>query len=278
MNQPDPINDFSRLCIHTQTTRPWDLRQCIEEYSKAGIYWLSIWRHLLEGTSLRDARQLIDDFGMNVVSLVRGGFFASQEASQRRKSIRDNLLAIEEASDLGAPLLVLVCGADPGQPLETSRKQIGEGISEILPGAEKAGIRLAIEPLHPMYASDRSAINTLKQANDLAEMLHSDMVGVAVDLYHLWWDPDLQDQINRSGSLGKLFAFHVSDWKPAMTDMLNDRGLMGEGCIPIRQIRSWMEEAGFTGCHEVEVFSEKYWSMDQTAYLNMIKQAYLKHT
>jgi sugar phosphate isomerase/epimerase len=278
MTQPDPINDFSRLCLHTQTNRPWDLKQCLAESSKAGIYWISVWRHLLEGISVRDARRLIDDHGMNVVSLVRGGFFASQEASRRRNAIRDNLSAIEEARAIGAPLLVLVCGADPRQSLETSRKQIGEGIFEILPHAEEAGIRLAIEPLHPMYAADRSAITCMKQANDLAEMLHSDMVGVAVDLFHTWWDPDLQDQINRCGAMGKLYAFHVSDWKPAMADMLNDRGLMGEGCIPIKQIRSWMEEAGFTGVHEVEIFSEKYWSMDQNEYLNMIKQSYLKNT
>ncbi len=274
----DKIANLSQLCIHTQTTRPWNLGQCIEHYASTGITGISIWRHLLEGISLSVARQQLKGHDMTVVSLVRGGFFASAEASGRKRAIEDNLQAIRDAEMIGSPLLVLVCGADPRQSLASSQEQIGEGICKILPLAEETGIRLAIEPLHPMYAADRSAITTMKQANDMVSEIHSGLLGVAVDVFHLWWDPDLQEEISRCGRMGKLFAFHICDWKPDMTDMLNDRGLMGDGCIDLKQIRGWMEEAGFEGYHEVEVFSETYWSMDQQQYLKKIKKAYVEHS
>jgi sugar phosphate isomerase/epimerase len=271
------MSDLSRLCVHTQTTRPWNLFQCAEHYARAGIRGISIWRHLLQGISLAQARRHLDDHHMEVVSLVRGGFFASADAASRKRAIEDNLKAIAEAEAIGAPLVVLVCGTDPRQSQTVSREQIGEGISAILPRAEEAGIRLAMEPLHPMYAADRSAVTTIGLANDMVEKIGSHLLGVAVDVFHLWWDPRLQDEIRRCGKMGKLFAFHISDWKPDMSDMLNDRGLMGEGCIDLKLIRSWMAASGFDGHLEVEVFSEKYWSMDQEAYLDMIKQAYLEH-
>jgi len=174
-----------------------------------------------------------------------------------------NLLAADE------PLF-----RDPSQPLEESRKQIYDGISSILPEAEAAGVRLAIEPLHPMYADTRSAINTIAQANDLAEIIKSPYVGVAVDVYHLWWDPDLEKEIGRTGKNDALLAFHVCDWKSPTTDILYDRGLMGEGCIPLRKIRSWVEATGFNGFIEVEIFSNNYWKQDQSVFLQNIISAY----
>jgi sugar phosphate isomerase/epimerase len=272
---PDKIPDLSRLCVHTQTTRPWSLRQCAEYYPAAGIRGISVWRHLLEGSSPGEAGRLLASSGLEVVSLVRGGFFASVRPLARKSALEENLRAIDEAAAIGAPVLVLVCGADPGQSQQVSRGQIRDGIEAILPRAEQAGIRLAIEALHPVYAADRSAITTLKQANDMALSIDSEYLGIAVDAYHTWWDPDLQGEISRCGNRGRLFAFHISDWKPVMEDVLNDRGLMGEGCIDLRQIRGWMEEAGFTGFHEVEIFSQKYWAIDQGEYLKMIRKAYL---
>lgn len=171
-------------------------------------------------------------------------------------------------------MIVLVCGADPSQPLEDSRKQIHDGIAAIIPEAKAAGVKLAIEPLHPMYADTRSAINTLAQANDLAESLDTPWVGVAVDVYHLWWDPSLENEIKRCGKNNNLLAFHICDWKSPTTDMLNDRGLMGEGCIPLRKIRSWVEDAGFKGFIEVEIFSNEYWKQDQSEFLKRIVKAY----
>jgi sugar phosphate isomerase/epimerase len=187
-------------------------------------------------------------------------------------------MAIEQAASIGAPLLVLVCGSDRRQSLERSREQIREGIMSILPFAEAAGVKLAIEPLHPMYASDRSAINTLKQANELAADINSEWVGVAIDVYHLWWDPFLKEQIERCAGQKHLFAFHVCDWNVPTVDMLNDRGLMGEGCINIPEIRSWVEATGFSGYNEVEIFSNKFWATDQKEYLEKIKKTYLTNT
>ncbi len=275
---PSELKDFSKLCVHTLTTKPWDLKECVANYHAAGIHGITIWRNVLENKDLNECKQILDDYGMNVVSVARGGFFPSIEKSKRIKAIDDNLLAIEQAHAIGAPLVVLVCGADGNQSLEKSRDQIKEGITSILPAATAAGVKLAIEPLHPMYAGDRSAINTMEQANDMAEAINSDFVGIAVDVYHLWWDKHLQHEIKRSGTQGNLFAFHVCDWNVPTTDFLNDRGLMGDGCIQISEIRGWMEEAGFTGYNEVEIFSDKYWAIEQKDYLEKIKNAYLKHT
>jgi sugar phosphate isomerase/epimerase len=272
------ISDFSRLCVHTLTTKPWDIESCVKNYSAAGINGITIWRNVLENKNLNEVKALLDGYGMKVVSLARGGFFPSVEPAQRQKALDNNLLAIEQAAAVGAPLIVLVCGADGRQSLEKSREQIAEGIVSILPAAQSAGVKLAIEPLHPMYAGDRSAINTISQANDMAEMIHSDFVGLAIDVYHLWWDPSLRTEINRCAANKQLFAFHVCDWNVPTTDFLNDRGLMGDGCINVPEIRSWMEDAGFKGYHEVEIFSDKYWATDQQAYLEKIKNAYLTKT
>ena len=272
------ILDFSKLCVHTLTTKPWDIEACVKNYSAAGIKGITIWRNVLENKNLKEVRRLLDDSGMEVVSLARGGFFPSVDAKKRQLAIDDNLWAIEQAEAVGAPSIVLVCGADGRQSLEKSREQITEGILKILPAARKAGIKLSIEPLHPMYAADRSAINTLRQANDLAEAINSEYVGVAIDVYHLWWDSDLRQEIQRCAAHGHLFAFHVCDWNVPTVDFLNDRGLMGDGCINVPEIRSWVEEAGFEGYNEVEIFSDKYWATDQFAYLEKIKEAYLTKT
>jgi sugar phosphate isomerase/epimerase len=212
------------------------------------------------------------------VSLCRGGFFPSKDSGKRKGAIDDNRRAIAEAAELGTSLIVLVCGAEPSQPLEESRKQIRDGIEAILPEAAAAGVKLAIEPLHPMYADTRSAINTLAQANDMAEALNSAWVGVAVDVYHLWWDPSLEKEIKRCGEAGNLSAFHICDWKVPTSDLLLDRGLMGEGCIPVKQIRSWVEATGFLGFNEVEIFSTAYWKEDQADFLQKIINAYKEHS
>jgi len=272
------IHDFSKLCVHTLTNKPWNLRQCVENYSAVGIQGITIWRNVLEGKNLKECKQILDDHNMDVVSLARGGFFPSVEEPERVKAIDDNLRAIEQAAALGAPVLVLVCGADGRQSLEKSRDQIKEGIVKILPEAKAAGVKLAIEPLHPMYAGDRSAINTLAQANQMCEEINVEFVGVAVDVYHLWWDDNLQNEIKRCGENGNLLAFHICDWNVPTTDFLNDRGLMGDGCINIPEIRTWVENAGFHGYNEVEIFSDKYWAEDQLNYLEKIKNAYLHYT
>lgn len=272
-----PLADLDRLCIHTITTKSWSLETAAERFSAAGVQGITVWRDALAGRDIAASGQMLRDRGLSVVSLCRGGFFPGSTAAERQKAIDDNRRAIAEAHDLGAPLVVLVCGAVPGQALTESRRQIADGIAAVLDDCAASGVKLGVEPLHPMYADSRSAINTLGQANDLCEELASPHVGVAADVYHLWWDPALETEIARCGRLGKLFAFHVCDWRTPTIDLLNDRGLMGEGCIPLRQIRGWVEAAGFRGFNEVEVFSHRLWAMDQDAYLANIIQAYRNH-
>ena len=272
-----PLADFSKLCVHTQTNKPWTIEQCINHYAAAGIRAISIWRHLLEGKDLSNIKKLLIKSKIEVVSLVRGGFFPAVDQEQRVLALEDNRLAIEQAAALGGPQVVLVCGTDPNQSLKVSRQQIKEGIIALIPQAERLGVKLSIEPLHPMYAGDKSAIVTLGQANDLCEEVDSPWVGVAIDVYHLWWDDQLEKEIYRCGRSGNIFAFHVCDWRVPTIDFLTDRGLMGEGCIPVKQIREWVEKAGFKGYNEVEVFSERLWTQDQKLYLEKIKKAYFKH-
>ncbi|HUJ43446.1 MAG TPA: sugar phosphate isomerase/epimerase family protein [Opitutaceae bacterium] len=272
-----PLRDFSRLCLHTITTRPWAIAEAVPRYAAAGIKGITVWREALAGRDGAATGRLIGEHGLAVVSLCRGGFFPAATAALRRQAIDENRRCIDEAAALGAPLLVLVCGAVPGQPLAESRRQIAAGIAAVLPQAAAAGVKLAIEPLHPMYAGDRSAVNTLQQARALCHELRSPSLGIAVDVYHTWWDDRLAEDIAACGREGTLFAFHICDWRTPTEDLLEDRGLMGEGCIPIRQIRGWIEAAGFTGFHEVEIFSRRLWAADQAQYLEAIKVAYLAH-
>lgn len=271
---PKHITDLSKLCLHTITTKPWNIGLAAENYAAHGVKGITVWRDALNNRHIGRTGIMLRNHGLEIVSLCRGGFFPNINPEKRKQAIADNLKAIDEAQELGTKMIVLVCGADPAQSLEDSRKQIADGISEILPVASAAGIKLAIEPLHPMYADTRSAINTLKQANDLVQKLQSPWLGVAVDVYHVWWDPDLENEIRRCGENNALFAFHICDWKSPATDFLNDRGLMGEGCIPIKKIRSWVEAAGFDGFNEVEIFSNEYWKQDQSEFLNRVINAY----
>jgi len=270
--------DLSRLCIHTITTKPWQIEEAAKNFAEAGVEGITVWRDALEGRNIKLTGKLLREHDLTIVSLCRGGFFPAKDLNKRKLAIDDNRRAIDEAVELGTSMIVLVCGADPSQPLEESRKQIRDGIAAILPEAAVAGVKLAIEPLHPMYADTRSAINTLAQANDMAEVLNSPSVGVAIDVYHVWWDPSLEKEIERCGANGNLLAFHICDWKVPTSDLLLDRTLMGEGCIPIKQIRSLVEAAGFTGFNEVEIFSTEYWKYDQAEFLKKIITAYKEHS
>ena len=269
---------LSRLCIHTITTKPWEIEEAAMNYAAAGVKGITVWRDALAGRNIKQTRKMLLDHDLTIVSLCRGGFFPDKNESKRKMAIDDNRKAIEEAAELATSMLVLVCGADPSQSLEDSRKQIRDGIDALIPDASAAGVKLTIEPLHPMYADTRSAINTLAQANEIAEELNSPWIGVAIDVYHLWWDPSLEKEIMRCGENGNLAAFHICDWKSPTTDLLLDRGLMGEGCIPVKRIRSWVEATGFTGFNEVEIFSNEYWKEDQSDFLSRIINAYNLHS
>jgi len=271
-----PITDLSRLCLHTVTTKPWPLAVAAKNYAAAGLKGITVWRDSAQNhpDGIKDAGQLCRDEGLEIVSYVRGGFFTALDGAGRQAAIDDNKRIIDEAAALGAPLIVLVCGATPGQSLFTSRAQIAGGLAAVLPHARASGIKLGIEPLHPMYADSRCAVNSATQALDMALALKDDYIGVTIDVVHLWWDDRLQAEIARCGREGKLFSFHICDWKNQPCDMLNDRGLMGEGVINVPEIRGWIEQAGFRGFNEVEIFSNRYWSMDQGDFLKQIIAAY----
>jgi sugar phosphate isomerase/epimerase len=265
------LKDLSRCAIHTFTNKPWSLAQCIAGYTKAGIHGISVWRNALEGIGAVTAGKMLRDAGMKVPALVRGGFFAAP------KALADNLTCIDEAKEIGAEMIVLVVGATPSVALEESRKVVADGIAKLLPHAQSAGVKLAIEPLHPMYAADRSCINRMAEARHVCEQLKHPMLGIAVDVYHVWWDPDLKNEIRIAGEQKTLFGFHVCDWRVNTRHLLTDRGLMGQGCIDIRGIRGWVEEAGFKGFIEVEIFSEEFWAMEQNQYVETIRNAWLDH-
>lgn len=269
--------ELKRLCIHSITTKPWRISEAVSEYARAGVGGITVWRDAFSELSPAELRRYATDAGLSVVSLCRGGFFAAAETARRRRAIEDNLRAIDEAAALGAPHIVMVCGADPEIPLSESRMHIVEGFQAISDHAAKSGVKLAVEPLHPMYADTRSAINTLGQANDMCDIINEPHIGVAVDVYHLWWDPELESEIARTAQADRLFAFHVCDWRSPTRDMLNDRGLPGDGCIRIPTIREWVERTGFNGFIEVEVFSTEYWSMDQHEFLERIVASYNEH-
>ena len=264
-----------RLAIHTITTRQWDLPTAAKKYAAANVTGVGVWRQWLEGRSLTESKTLLDDHGLKAVSLVRGGFFPGLTATERQAALEDNRRALDEAAAIGAPQVVLVCGARPELSLPENRKQITEGIAACIDHAAALGVKLAIEPLHPMYADCRSAINTLGQCNDIIDQLGDTHVGIAADVYHIWWDPQLEAEIRRAGK--RIIAFHVCDWLTPTTDFLNDRGLMGEGCIDIKGIRAMVEATGFNGHIEVEIFSTRHWSRNPDEFFQDILNSYQNH-
>jgi sugar phosphate isomerase/epimerase len=271
---PDP----ALLSLNTATTRKrWGLAQAIEGCARHGIRGIAPWRDLVHAMGVEAAAKAIRAHGLTVTGLCRGGMFPAPDAAGRQVAIDDNLRAIDEAHALHAQCLILIAGGLPSgsKDIAGARVQVQEGIAAILPSARQAGIALAIEPLHPMYAADRACINSMAQALDVCEALDSQGeggLGVAVDVYHVWWDPQLEDQIARAGK-SRLYAFHICDWRVPTRDLLNDRGMMGDGVIDIPSIRAWVQGAGYTGFHEVEIFSElDWWLRDPDEVLEVCKE------
>jgi sugar phosphate isomerase/epimerase len=259
------------------TTKPLGLAAAVAAYRQAGVGGITVWRDALTPRGVNESAKILAGSGLKVVSLCRGGFFPATTAEARQAAVDENRRVIDEAVAIGAPLVVLVCGALPGLTLAEARVQITDALRRLVPYAEQANVRLGIEPLHPMYSDTRSAINSLTQANDIVEQVNSPYIGVTLDVYHLWWDDRLEREIIRAGRRASIFSFHVCDWRSPTIDLLNDRGLMGEGYIDIRRIRAWVEAAGFPGFIEVEVFSTRCWAMDQHEYIKRICAAYLEH-
>ena len=227
---------------------------------KHGITKIAPWRDQIAKAGLDEAVRIVKSNGLKLTGLCRGGFFPAANDGDWQKNLDDNRRAIDEAAALGADCLVLVVGGLAGgsRDIGAARQMVSDGIAAVLPHAKASGVPLAIEPLHPMYAADRSCVNTLRQALDMCELLGTD-VGVAIDVYHVWWDPELAEQIARAGRMKRIFAHHICDWLVPTKDMLTDRGMMGDGVIDLKGIRRMIEKAGFFGAQEVEIFSADNW-------------------
>lgn len=245
--------------------KQWTLREAVEGCAKQDVRGFSVWRDKLEECGVGEAAKILSDNGMTVTGLCRGGMFPAADAAGRQAAIDDNLRAIDEAKAIDAQCLVLVCGGMPegSKDILGCHDMVRDGIAAVLPHARSVGMPLAIEPLHPMYAAERSVINSIGHANDLCDEL-GEGVGIAMDIYHLWWDPYLRTEIQRAAKADpkRLLAFHICDWLAPTTDIWLDRGMMGDGVIDIPEIRSWMEEAGYDGYTEVEILSSRWWDED----------------
>jgi sugar phosphate isomerase/epimerase len=266
----DFSSDHRWLSLNTATVRKQgDLLEIIEACARHGVRAIDPWRDQVSAIGLGRAVRAVRDAGLELSGYCRGGMFTSDAA--RRAEIRDdNRRAVDEAAALGAPCIVLVVGGLPqfsrpgsaqSKDIAAARMQVGDAIAEMLDYARLANLPLAIEPLHPAYAADRACVNTTKQALDICETLdprRTGPLGVALDVYHVWWDPELMSQIARAGK-DRLLAFHVCDWLVPTTDILNDRGMMGDGVIDIRAVRAAVEAQGFCGYSEIEIFSNAWW-------------------
>jgi len=273
-----PPPDPGLLSLNSATVREkWSLREAIEGCARHGIRGISPWRDKLAQLGAKEAARLIRDNGLKVTGLCRAGMFPAADRKGRQSALDDNLRAIEDAATLGARCLVLIAGGLPAgsKDLAGAREMVRDGLGEVLDHARAAGVPLAIEPLHPMYCADRACVNTMAQALDLCDQLDSGAsgaLGVAVDVYHVWWDPQLQQGIERAGDK-RLLGFHICDWLVPTTDLLLDRGMMGDGVIDLPLIRSWMEAAGYRGFHEAEIFSAKnWWKREPDDVLGVVKR------
>ena len=265
MSEPDG----NLLSLNTATVRAqWKMPDIVAGCARHGIRGISPWRDQVAAAGLKDTAQRIRDAGLVVSGYCRGGMFPAVDREGRHAARDDNRRAVDEALTIGARCLVLVVGGLPkdrdgrvaSKDLAGAREMVRDGIGELLEYARPAGMPLAIEPLHPMYAADRACVNTMAHANDLCDELGAGL-GIAVDAYHVWWDPQLAREIARAGHAtpSRLLAYHICDWLVPTVDLLNDRGMMGDGVIDLPLMRRWLEDAGYRGMHEVEIFSANNW-------------------
>lgn len=257
MSDLPPAQAHPRLSLNQKTTEYWGVNDVIVACQERGVGWIGLWREHLEAEGVESAARLVEQANMGVSSLCRGGFFPQDTDEEFRAALDDNRRAIDEADAVGTDTLVLVCGGIAGGDLDRSRQQVAEGISELVPYAQATGVRLAIEPLHPMFCADKSVIVTLRQALDLAEQFPEASVGVIIDSYHVWWDPEIWEQVARAGS--RIFGYQVCDWLDPLPDRILGRGMMGDGVIDFDRLTDAVQSAGYTGPIEVEIFNQRIW-------------------
>jgi len=265
--------DLTRLSLNTATTKSWTLEEAVEGAVRAGLPAIGLWRDRVAEAGLERAASLVQGAGLRVTSLCRGGFLTAADDDGRRAALEDNRAAVVEAATLGTRELIMVVGglpaatgpnapARPGgdKDIVAARRRVADRIGELVPFAQEHDVRLVLEPLHPIFAADRAVLSTLGQCLDLAEQFPAETVGVVVDTYHVWWDPQLREQIARAGRTGRLVSYQVCDWiQPIAHDPLLSRGYMGDGFIDFPTITRWVAETGYTGDVEVEIFNQAIW-------------------
>ncbi|MBW3707301.1 sugar phosphate isomerase/epimerase [Streptomyces griseus] len=271
---------LSRLSINQETVKQWSLPELAEGGVKAGVGKVGLWRAPVQAYGVERTAGLLSDAGLAVTSLCRGGFFTALDPADRARALDDNRSAIDEAAALSTDTLVLVSGGLPpdSRDLHGARERVADALAELAPYAATRGVRLAIEPLHPMYAADRCVVSTLGQALDLAERFPAEQVGVVVDTYHLWWDDRAPAEIARAGAGGRIHSFQLADWiTPLPAGVLLGRGQLGDGSVDFRAFRRQVEAAGFDGPIEVEIFNEALWARDGAEVLAEVAERYVQH-
>jgi sugar phosphate isomerase/epimerase len=276
-----------RLSINQATVKYASLEQALEVTAHAGVQSIGLWREPVAEVGLREAAARVADSGLRVSSLCRAGFFTAVEGPERRRSLDDNRAAIEETATLAAAgaagsaaVLVLVAGGLPAgsTDLRGARERMRDAVAELEPVARAAGVVLALEALHPMYAADRAVLSTLGQALDVAEQFPAESVGVVVDTFHIWWDPAVLEQIARAGASGRIASYQVCDWvTPLPQDVLLARGMMGDGHIDFGPITHAVEAAGYRGDVEVEIFNQAIWDADPASVVKRTVRAFAEN-
>ncbi|NLU71425.1 sugar phosphate isomerase/epimerase [Streptomyces sp. HNM0575] len=269
---------MSHFSFNSQTAKRWPLPQLIDAAARLGLGGVGLWREPVQRTGIDEVASLVRSTGLEVTSLCRGGFFPASEETARRARIDDNRRAIEEAARLGARTLALVCGGLPpgSRDLAGARHMVADAIAELAPHAGDHGVTLAVEPMHPMYCSDRSVITSLRQARLLAEHFPACQVGVLVDAYHVWWDPELFDELSLLGP--RIAGFQVCDWvTPLPEGVLTGRGMIGHGCIDLRALQHAVYDAGYRGLTEVEIFNAQLWDRPGEEVLTAVCRQYRAH-
>lgn len=273
--------DLSRFSINQMTVKQLSMPELVQECARLGIGNVGLWREPVQSYGLEATGKLVRDAGLTVTTLCRGGFLTAIGPGERAKALDDNRLAVDEAAALGTDVLVLVSGGLPAgsRDLRGARERIADALGELGPYAEERGVKLAIEPLHPMYAADRCVVSTLAQALDLAERFPAHQVGVTVDTYHIWWDDTAPAQIARAGAGGRIHTFQLADWTtPLPEGVLTGRGQIGDGAIDMREWKGYVEAAGYDGAIEVELFNDGLWARDGREVLRETAVRFVEHT
>lgn len=248
---------IQRLSFNQITSKHATLKECVDACVQHGVGWIAPWRDRVAEAGLAQSVAMIRDARLQVSSLCRGGYFPAATAAERLARIEDNLRAVDEAAELGAGCLVLVCGPAPDRDIDGARQMVADGIAAVVPHARERGVKLGIEPLHPMFAADRSVIVTLAEAVELAAKFDAEVVGIVVDVFHVWWDPKLYEELRRAS--GRIVGFHVSDWAVPLPGIVTGRSMMGDGVIELRRLREAVDEAAYRGPIEVEIMNEAIW-------------------